>query len=211
MLERIERAWEEACWALGVPARAEPLADLVARYSEPHRRYHDLSHLDACLHLFDEHRSLAARPGEVCAALLFHDAVYDPTRDDNEVLSAALSRTALSAASIEARDRIARAIEATRTHESAGDPDVALVLDLDLSILGAERETYDAFERAIRAEYVHVPDDAFRVGRRAVLERFDARRPIYQTARLREELEPRAHANLARRITGSAVALTVKV
>jgi predicted metal-dependent HD superfamily phosphohydrolase len=195
--ERIAKAWDECAWALGIRARRSVYDDLVRRWSEPHRHYHDLSHLDACLVLFDEHRDLAARPGEVLAALLFHDAIYDPTRDDNEARSAALAREALRDAEPEPIERIAAAIDATRTHETS-DPDVALVLDVDLSILGADAATYDAFERAIRREYAHVPDDAFRVGRAAVLGRFRARDPIYRTEPLRRALEAPAHANLSR-------------
>lgn len=198
MRERIARAWEETCWALGIRARAEPLADLLGRHGESHRRYHDLTHLDACVRLFDEHRGIAERPGEVCAALLFHDAVYDPTRSDNETRSAELARRALHDAPADALDRIARAIEATRTHDAGSIDDVALVLDIDLSILGADPETYDTFERAIRTEYAHVPDEAFVMGRRAVLEGFQARTPIYRTPALRDALEARAHANLVR-------------
>jgi predicted metal-dependent HD superfamily phosphohydrolase len=201
--ERIVRAWDEACWALGIRARSPARDALIARWSEPHRHYHDLTHLDACLIAFDEHRALVAHPGEVLAALLFHDAVYEPTRSDNEARSADLARSMLDGASVESLDRIVRAIEATRTHEAGGDSDIALVLDVDLSILGADPETYDAFERAIRLEYAHVPDALFAVGRRAVLESFAQRDRIYATDEFHHALEARARANLARALTGS--------
>ena len=152
---------------------------------------------------FDEHRALAAHPGEVLAALLFHDAVYDPTRSDNESKSADLARTMLDGASVQSLDRIARAIEATRTHDAEGDPDVALVLDVDLSILGADPETYDAFEQAIRLEYAHVPDRLFAAGRRAVLEGFAQRDRIYATDDFHHALDAHARANLARTLTGN--------
>ncbi len=205
MRERIARAWEEACWALGIRARSDTLSDLLTRYAEPHRHYHDLSHIDACLRLFEEHRGLAERSGEVIAALLFHDAVYDPTRDDNEARSAELARSALSGAPQDAIERIAAAIAATRTHVTDESPDIALVLDVDLSILGADPETYDFFERAIRAEYRHVPEELYRVGRRAVLERFEERECIYRAPRLRDAFETSARANLRRAIAALSV------
>jgi len=197
--ERLARAWGEACWALGVRADVRTLDDLIARWSEPQRHYHDVTHLDDCVQRFDAHRGLAERPGEVLTALFFHDAIYDPMRSDNEARSAELMRTSMRDAALESIDRIAQAIEATRTHV-ADDPDVALVLDIDLSILGVDAETYDAFERAIRAEYGHIRDDVFRVGRMAVLAGFEARAPIFHHAPLREAFEHRAHANLRRTI-----------
>ena len=199
MRERLARAWGEACWALGVRADVRTLDDLIARWSEPQRHYHDVTHLDDCVQRFDAHRGLAERPGEVLTALFFHDAIYDPMRSDNEARSAELMRTSMRDAALESIDRIAQAIEATRTHV-ADDPDVALVLDIDLSILGADAETYDAFEHAIRAEYAHVPLDAFVAGRTAILTGFDVRAPIFHHAPLRDALERIAHANLRRTI-----------
>lgn len=196
--EPIARAWSDCAWALGLRADPATLDDLVRRWSEPHRRYHDLSHIEACLRVFDAVRAEAERPGEVLAALLFHDAIYDPRASDNEARSAALAIERLAGAAPAAIERIAAAIEATRTHEGRGD--AALVIDVDLSILGEERAPYDAFERAIREEYAFVGDDAFRTGRAAVLARFAARHPIYRSPTLRAALEERAHENLARAI-----------
>lgn len=198
MRERIARAWDECCWALGVRASREALETLVARWSEPHRRYHDVSHLAACLAVFDDVRAEAERPGEVLAALFFHDAVYDPRASDNEARSAALACEALRDASPDVLARIAAAIEATRTHEGTGD--AALVIDVDLSILGAEADTYETFEQAIRDEYAFVDEAAFRTGRARVLARFASRRPLYRSPILRATLEARAHENLARAI-----------
>lgn len=52
---------------------------LVARYREPHRRYHGVAHLAAVLRTLDE--LLAPEPASpaVRFAAWFHDAVYDPT------------------------------------------------------------------------------------------------------------------------------------
>ena len=199
MSEPVTRAWEEACWALGIRARRAAVDDLLARWSEPHRHYHGLCHLEACLALFEDHRDLAERPGEVLAALLFHDAIYDPTRADNEARSADLARAWLTEVRPDALDRVQAMILATRTHVPEG-ADAALVLDVDLAILGADPARYDGFERAIRAEYAHVPEEAYRAGRVAILAAFHARAPIFRTLPFREPLEAVAHANLARTI-----------
>ncbi|MDB6135722.1 MAG: hypothetical protein JWM59_3965 [Verrucomicrobiales bacterium] len=53
-----------------------------------------------------------------------------------------------------------------------GEPDEALLIDLDFSILGAPWPEYDAYHHAVRREYGAVPDDAYKAGRSAVLRRF---------------------------------------
>lgn len=196
--ERIERAWRESRWALGIGPDDAALADLLARYAEPQRHYHDLTHLDACLAVLELHRGLTTRVGEVLTALLFHDAVYDPKRADNEAESASLARTVLTRAGAPEPviARIEQMIVATRDHEPHGVEDAALLLDVDLSILGEDRATFDAYDRAIREEHAFVPEGAYQSGRRAVLERFLARPRIFHTEPFHAEREQRARANI---------------
>src|SRR5512141_247627 len=73
---------------------------LLVRYAEPHRAYHTSTHIMFVLrHLHDIAGAQAsARPPspEVVAAGLYHDAIYDPRVDTNEVLSAELAARDLS-------------------------------------------------------------------------------------------------------------------
>ena len=85
--------------------------DLLARYSEPERHYHTRQHLAECLAEFECSSHLALRPAEVEAGLWFHDAVYDPHRNDNEERSAALAREVLAGAGV-AADAVARVADA---------------------------------------------------------------------------------------------------
>ena len=65
------------------------------------------------------------------------------------------------------RDEIARLIVLTKTHQAnADDVDGRLLLDADLSVLGAEESEYDRYATAIRQEYDWVAEDAYRAGRR---------------------------------------------
>ena len=73
-----------------------------------------------------------------------------------------------------------------------------LVVDIDLSILGASPDRFDEYELQIRAEYAWVDDEAFRSKRRSVLTAFLARPTIFGTAHFRRTLEPGARANLQR-------------
>lgn len=201
-VNELRTRFERAMTTAGAHAPGDALfAELVRRYGELHRHYHTLVHVDACLVGLDWFSSAARHPEEVELALWFHDAVYDPRAVDNERRSAELARDRLSAHGLNgpALERILRHIEATEHHVAAGG-DSALLVDLDLSILGASARDFDRFEAEIRREYGHVDERQYFAGRRRVLEGFTSRREIYSVPIVREELEARARANLARRI-----------
>jgi len=160
------------------------------------RHYHTLTHLEACLRELDEARQLAVRFGEVELALWFHDAVYRSWRHDNEQRSADLAVRTLRAASIESVERIRQMVQATthRDEDLAGD--TALVVDIDLSILGQSPEIYAQFERAIRREYWWVSRARYVAGRGAVLRKFLGRAAIYQHDHFYDRYESQARANI---------------
>lgn len=165
--------------------------ELFARYSEPHRRYHNLAHVRDVLALVEDEAG--------AAAAWFHDAVYDPAASDNEEDSARLAVSALRELRfpVPTIDLVARMIRATATHERNGLPQQALLfLDADLAILGSDRQRYSAYAAAIRDEYAAVSDTAFRRARHALLERLLARPRIYFTEAMFDRFEQRARANL---------------
>lgn len=175
------------------------LNQLVAAYSEPQRHYHTLQHLRECLAHFEAASALARRPAEVELALWFHDAVYAPQRKDNEERSADWARASVLAAGCAAdvADRVHALVLATKTHVAGdGDADAALLLDIDLAILGAAPARFAQYEQQIRAEYAHVPEPEFRARRHDVLQGFLARERIYCTRAFHEALDARARANL---------------
>lgn len=159
-----------------------------------------LAHVLDCLAELGRSRDLAGDADAVRAALWFHDAVWQPSRPDNEVASAALAEAALSAGAVpEARRRaVARLILATRHDGLADDPDCRLIADIDLAILGADPGAYDRYERAVRREYGHLSVQQFASGRAAFAAGMLARPRIYGTARYFRRFEAAARANLAR-------------
>lgn len=193
---------ESAVYAAGGErAGASTFADLLARYRESHRCYHTLEHIDACLVWLDWYRGVAESSAQIELAIWYHDAVYDPSAHDNESRSAQLCRAQLFALGVGETtiDRVARHIQATQRH-AATSGDSRLVVDLDLTILGAVPHAFDRFEAQIRAKYAHIPDALFAAGRSAVLQRFLAKPALFQTAAIREQLEQSARDNLERRI-----------
>ena len=161
------------------------------------RHYHTLEHLDACLRELDAARDLALRPSEVELALWLHDAVYRGWRRDNEEQSAALAAELLRAAPLETVERIRQMILDTRHREAELGGDSALVVDVDLSILGQPPAVYAGFARAIRREYWWVPRARYRAGRSALLQKFLARSTIYQSDRFYRRYEQQARENIA--------------
>ncbi len=191
------RQWADTWEWLGIAA--PDVQPLLTRYNEAHRHYHNAAHIVACigeLHgigasLADEHR------GALELALFFHDVLYEPQRRDNEEASAAFAQHFLVGLIDPAFSaQVARLVRITDHHHPPTAPDEALIVDVDLSILGRPRAEFSVYEQAIRAEYEHVPDEAFRNGRAKLLEEFLARPRIYSTAPFFEQYEGPARVNL---------------
>jgi predicted metal-dependent HD superfamily phosphohydrolase len=186
---------------LAAPPRRE-FDRLMQRYEEPHRAYHTVQHLEECFREFDAVRGLAQSPGAVAIALFFHDAIYDTHARDNEERSAELARRTLAALGAEAAllRYVADLILVTRHAARPETPDQKLVVDIDLSILGAPEARFDEYEQQVRQEYSWVDDAIFRSVRRTILEEFLVRPAIYSTQPFRDRLEHTARENLKRSI-----------
>lgn len=194
-----EARWRETWALLDRRAPAELLDELVARHAEPWRSYHTLDHVLDCLAEVAATREIQSDPAAVDLALWFHDAVYDPHRSDNEERSAELAEEALAGPlGGERASTVAELILAT-SHRAAPPPgDAAVVVDADLSILGAEPERFDSFQEAIGREYAWVPGFLYRRRRAGVLRDFLERERIFTTEPFRLRYEARARENLER-------------
>lgn len=173
---------------------------LVRHYSEPHRAYHNLSHVMALLHQVDAERAHIRQREVVELAIWFHDVIYDTRAKDNEQRSAAWARHAMQAMRIDLdlSAAVEQCILATSTHEITAPQvaDLPLFLDLDLAILGAPEEQYRRYGQLIRAEYDWVPEHAYRSGRAAILRRFLARPALFFTPPMAARFEFRARQNI---------------
>ena len=173
--------------------------ELLTRWSEPHRRYHDVDHLRSVLHIVDQLAGDAVDPDAVRLAAWFHDAVYSGRPGDDERTSAELAASILPALGVEAEKvaEVVRLVELTATHEpAAADRNGAVLCDADLAVLGADPDAYATYAAAVREEYQDVPDEKFRAGRIAVLERFASRDPLFHTTTARSRWEQTARRNI---------------
>jgi predicted metal-dependent HD superfamily phosphohydrolase len=173
---------------------------LITAYSLPERTYHTIEHVLECQGELDNCRTLARDPDVLEAALWYHDAVYDPQKYDNEEASARLACEVFYRAGlpIERLKMVEQLILATRHSFVPSDKDSALIVDIDLSILGANTERFDRYEAAIRREYSFVPDVVFRNKRAEILEGFLSRSFLFTTPAFRERFELKARENLTR-------------
>ena len=180
------------------PTARTEWAAVVAAWSEPHRRYHDLHHLAAVLGLVGELSPAADDPAAVALAAWYHDVVYDPRRGDNEQVSAERARAGLRGLVPGPRlDEVVRLVLLTAGHDPArDDANGAVLCDADLAVLAGPPESYAAYASAVRAEYGHLSDETFTAGRIAVLESLLALPALYRLPTVAADWEPRARANL---------------
>ncbi len=172
---------------------------LVARWAEPHRRYHDLAHLTAVLDAVHDLAGHARDLDAVRLAAWYHDAVYAGAADDEEN-SARLAEAELAALGLPGAlvAETARLVRLTATHDpEPGDSNGETLCDADLVILAADPKTYARYVEAVRAEYAHVPDEDFRAGRATVLGNLLALPTLFRTPAGRDRWEAAARANVS--------------
>lgn len=193
--------WAAMWAALGARAAPAGALDVVQHHwREPHRRYHTLEHLLECLNAFDDVVPLATHPAEVELAIWCHDAIYEIGSDTNELKSAYLAERWMTSAGCdrEAIGRVRNLILATRHHAQPETTDEALLIDLDLAILGSAPARFDRYDTDIREEYHAIPWTKYVTARRQVLRGFLERPRLFWTGHFHDLLDAPARANLSR-------------
>lgn len=193
--------WAALTQRLYLPPSTAMLKTLQRLHSQRHRHYHTATHINACLRHLVARQALATRPDLIEIAIWFHDAVYKPFSKTNEADSAKMARDFLQGHLSETDvATVEIMIILTQTHGQTDDPDTALMLDIDLSILATSSDIYDSYTRDIRREYRWVPGPIFRNGRAKMLRHFLAMDRIYKTDALRSEWDAKARVNMAREL-----------
>lgn len=176
-------------------------SDLLERWNEPQRRYHNETHLRAVLRAVDalEADGESFDGTEVRLAAWLHAAVFDPAGSENTARSAEYAELVLDpAAPVEEVARLVRLMGGHRVEP--GDLNGAVLSDADLAVLGADPETYDTYSADVRHEFAHVPGERYVAGRTAAVEGLLERRSVYRTRAGRDRWEKQAHANLNREL-----------
>ena len=199
----LRRAWSADVAAMPADAAVKDalFSDLIARHKAPDRRYHGVSHLRSLCALLSAYAPGA--PPAARLAIWWHDAIYDPTRKDNEEKSADLARAHLSRLGADGPliEDVCALILATKDHldpRSLGAGDA--FIDADFAILGAPSARYAIYTQNVRAEYAMFSDDAFAAGRAAFLKRALAAPRLFKTDAFNEAFAAQARANMTREL-----------
>lgn len=214
--EYLRAEWARLGDALGIATLDDRSAATLARWqhagdtilslwNEPHRRYHDVRHLEDVLLALDQLFVNDERIAPVTLlAAWFHDAAYSGSPGHDEAASARLAQTALREFGLATAllDEVGALIIATvpaRAIEAPSDA-TAHLLDADLAIFAAGERRYAEYAAAVRAEYAHVDEADFRAGRAQILHAYLAQPTLYRTLPARQLWEARARANVTREV-----------
>lgn len=167
---------------------------LVDRYSEPHRAFHTLQHIAECLAALKPVRSA---PPAAAIAIWFHDAIFDPRRNDNEERSAAWAKTVLGKGAL--ADQVEKMILATKAGAATIDVYERMVADIDLAILAASEPRYSEHEAQLRQEHCWLDDAAYKEHRFKLLRSYSDRVYIFGSPEFRS-LEIKARKNIERSV-----------
>lgn len=182
---------------------------LVRKWNGFGRHYHTLQHLRSCLNELHDLDTDSAVSANLSIALWFHDAIYNTFRFDNEQRSAEWAKRFLTehGATEHVANHIFSLIMATRHASTPESSEAALLVDIDLSILGSAESEYELFEANVRKEYWWVPKRRFAAARSKILSAFLQNNSIYYTAHFRSQYEDTARINLQRALIKLSVDL----
>jgi len=177
----------------------EIFSNLVDAYSQSDRYYHNLRHIQHLLNLLAEVKDSCQCFTGLQLTAWFHDYIYVPQAQDNELKSALSAENILGRFNLD-RDTIQlvkQIIISTQKHQQrVRGTDNLIFLDVDLAILGATSDRYQEYAREIRKEYGYLSDRQYQQGRKRVLASFISRSRIYYTDYFYQKLEQQARHNI---------------
>jgi predicted metal-dependent HD superfamily phosphohydrolase len=173
---------------------------LLAGYQEEHRHYHSLRHIEHCLGIFEQCKSLLQNADAVELAIWFHDVILESGRRDNEARSAQLYLELSAGVQREEMRRLVERLIMATLHDGASldDADSIYMVDIDLSSFGLPWPEFLRDSLDLRAENPHLCDADFHLNQTGFQRELLARPRFYLSDFFFERLEKQARANLAR-------------
>ncbi|WP_396192224.1 hypothetical protein [Flavobacterium sp.] len=175
--------------------------DLEKVYSAKSRHYHNLTHLEEMIALYENYHSELQCPDEVLYSIFYHDYVYKVTRKDNELKSAEHALSILPSNTTLNKQLVYDMICATQLHQHNENEDTNWLIDFDLKILSKDWEDYKIYCNQIRKEYKIYPNIVYKPGRKKALLHFLENSSIYQTEEFKTKYEVIARENIQKEIS----------
>ena len=174
--------------------------EIEACYTEPHRHYHSMQHIDevvtVCLMLYNDMNTF----DPLMLAAILHDLVYDTHAKDNEAQSAIkglqiIGKITSGLEWAEMGAMISALILGTIDHKEPFHRDACVLYDADLWRLGTG--DFKLHGTQIRLEYQWVPNDQFYKARRNFLLEMLERPYIYSLSGMQLAYEDIARENMS--------------
>ncbi len=203
----LRKEWKHLMRLSGIPP-AEGQVEFMSicrAYSEPHRHYHTLKHLEHVLLLL---KDIGFDSPAGLWAVWYHDYIYEPGENTNEARSAEHAKNAMNQLGIECSvtNRAVDIILATKDHKAEAISDeMLIILDADMAILGETQAKYEEYCRQVENEFRSVPKTLYGIGRRSFLESVLKQSQIYKTSWFFEKYEARARQNIVDEINSLKV------
>jgi predicted metal-dependent HD superfamily phosphohydrolase len=206
--ESLKPKWENLCQRLEVSS--SDFNEIVSHYSEPHRFYHTLSHVNHCLEQLIPIKPSLYIPEAAELAIWFHDIVYIIGNNDNEEKSAQFAKifcqknisTQAFAHQVESH------ILATKHTYVSENTDSQYVADIDIVILGQPADIFSKYESQIYQEYSSIYSlSDYQKGRINFLKTL-LTRPIYSTDYFKNKYEQSAKINIQKSIQNLEKSIT---
>jgi pantetheine-phosphate adenylyltransferase len=142
------------------------MSEVINDWSESHRSYHDLSHLEDLLKMINKLKSKVNHEQFEALVLvaIFHDIVYHPFAKDNEEQSALYFMKRVKDRSNPMIQKINQAILDTKTHIASNELSV-IFNDLDMDVFNRNYSGLLKWENGVYNEYKSVGNDKYREGR----------------------------------------------
>lgn len=180
---------------------------LSTLYTQPHRTYHNLNHINECLTELENTPSLLTYGQRMIVekAIWYHDAVYNPYSRMNEVYSAMLVQEDPRMINVPVKNIIYRTAYHTIT-QTVTDPetkeemplDIATQVMLDIDLSGFGKNTPECLKNGenVRREYYKTTDYQFAEGRLKFLRAIMQRESLYYTDFFKEKYHVMSQRNL---------------
>jgi predicted metal-dependent HD superfamily phosphohydrolase len=198
---RFDALWKRCSSLDGAANTTHVWGNLIKRYSEQHRHYHNARHLVFCLHQLDLAASYIENTDAIEMAIWFHDLVFEPRAKDNEERSAALFKIAANACFPPSFvDTVSEIIVATKHIDNPNHNNEAYMVDIDLSSIALRWTHFCQDCSDLRAELSGISDTHFYSKKLAFFEALLKRPSIYFTEYFFTRYEDKAKQNILRYI-----------